>query len=52
LIRRHAPVVGRLGAPLFLGTDLAQMDRNDPKLTSNCGILAIDQRGIPAPLAS
>jgi alpha-galactosidase len=35
-------------APLFLGTDLTQMDPGDLKLLSNRDLIAIDQRGIPA----
>ncbi len=35
-------------APLYLGTDLTQMDPNDLKLITNRDLIAIDQRGIPA----
>ena len=35
-------------APLYLGTDLTQMDPADLKLISNRDIIAVDQGGIPA----
>jgi len=35
-------------APLFLGTDLTHLEPNDLKLITNRGLIAIDQRGIPA----